>query len=60
MFAAHCYSDHSAAMYLKFMPQSIELAAKASDRLAQLSRAELDTEAPPTSEQSLRLVKKTR
>lgn len=57
-FAGHA-SIVETQKYLKFMPQSIELAGKASDRLGQLSRAQLDSEAPRASEQSLRLIKNT-
>lgn len=58
-FAGHA-SIVETQKYLKFMPQSIELAGKASDRLGQLSRAQLHTEAPHPSKHSLHRIKNTR
>jgi len=57
------YAGHASIVetqkYLKFMPQSIELAAKVSDRLAQLSKTQLHTETPHSSKHSLHRIKKT-
>jgi len=53
------YAGHASIVetqkYLKFMPQSVELAASISHHLAQLSKAQVAT----TPDQPLRLIKKT-